>query len=76
MDLEKLFFTNSRGKAIDLGAKQCIALLERFSICTESLRSAILVRNDATKARLKERFPKLGENNFMSVLPFLSQLFA
>ena len=70
----KAFFTGGQGEDIDLGAKQCMKFHSYTLFCTsDACYPGILVRNDATKARLEEKFPILGRNNFMLVLGFLSR---
>lgn len=70
----KAFFTGGQGEDIDLGAKQCIEFhFDTLFYVVDTCCPGILVRNDATKARLEEKFPVLGRNNFMLVLTFLSQ---
>lgn len=70
-------FKNGQEENIDLGAKQCAVPHLWHLFCTsDTFYLGILVRNDVTKARLEERFPTLGRNNFMSVLVLLLQLLA
>ena len=71
-DLEKSFFGNGQGEAIEFGADQCTAFCCDVSFCTNPFHSGILVRNDTTKDKLRQR---IGGSLIMSDLIFLHQPF-
>jgi hypothetical protein len=76
MYLDEISSENGQGEYMDLSADLCTASLYAISFRTNPFRSGVLVRNDDTKARLKEKFPNLGENGIiMSVLMFLPRPF-